>query len=129
MSHKPSPEQPKRTLTRGERNEQTRVFAAFMGALVEQKIKELGSGQVGPGAGTSLSRLRREFTDAIAVLTAHVQRMDRVIGNGEYDTRAQRGQCRAAVLVSVLCAWLDGEDPELAPVLSLLERDIAWSPS
>jgi hypothetical protein len=124
-----SPEPPKRTLTRGERNERTRVFAAFMGALVEQTIKELGSGQVGPGAGTSLGQLRREFTDAIAVLTAHVEHMDRLISEGEHDTRAQRGSCRAAVLVSVLCAWLDGGDPELAPVLSLLERDIAWSPS
>jgi hypothetical protein len=40
--------------------------------------------------------------------------MDRLISGGECDTRARRGRRRAAVLVSVLRASLDGEDPELA---------------
>ena len=128
MSHKLSPKQPERTLMGGESNEQTRVIAALMGALVEETIKELGSGQVGPGAGASPAQLRKEFSDAIAALTAHVRLMDRLINGGERDTRAQRGQCRAALLVSVLRAWLDDEDPELAPALSLLERGIVWFP-
>jgi hypothetical protein len=128
MSHKLSPKRPKRALMVCERNEQTRVVAALMGALVEEAIKELGSGHVGPAAGASPAQLRKEFIDAIAVLTAHVRQMDRLISGGECDTPAQRGRRRTALLVSVLRAWLDGEDSELAPAWSLLERGIAWFP-
>lgn len=128
MSHKLSSKRPKRTLMGGEGNEQTRLIAALMGALVEETIKELGSRQVGPGASASVAQLRKEFSDAIAALTAHVRQMDRLISGGEWDTPAQQGQRRAALLVSVLRVWLDGEDPELAPALSLLERGIVWFP-
>jgi hypothetical protein len=128
MSHKLLPKLPKRTLMGGERNEQTRLIAALMGALVEETIKELDSRQVGPGGGASVAQLGKEFSDAIAVLTVHVGQMDRIISGGERYTPAQRGQRPAAVLVSVLRAWLDGEDPELAPALSLLERGIARFP-
>jgi hypothetical protein len=98
MSHELSLKQPKHTLMVSERNEQTRVIAALMGALVEETIKELGSGQVGPAAGASRAQLRKEFIDAIAVLTAYVRQMERLISGGECDTPAQRGRRRAALL-------------------------------
>jgi hypothetical protein len=125
MSRQLSPEQQEHTLMRGERNEQTRLMAALMGALVEQTIKEFGSGGVGSGAGASLAQLRKEFGDAIAVLTAHVRQTDRLISDGECDTRAQRCQRRSAVLVSVLLAY---RAPARRFSFPLLEQSVSRRP-
>jgi hypothetical protein len=111
----------------GENLERARIFAAFMGVLVEHSIKKLDFGQIAAGADVSLAQLREELGSTIAVLTAHVERIDRLILAGGDVAMAERPQGLAMLLTAVLRTWLDGEDPDLARTMSALDRAGAWA--
>jgi hypothetical protein len=107
--------------------ERARIFAAFMGVLVEQSIKKFDFGQIAAGADVSLVQLREELGSTIAVLAAHVERIDRLVLAGEDVLMAERAEGLAMLLTSVLRTWLDGEDPDLARTMSALDRAGAWA--
>jgi hypothetical protein len=111
----------------GEELERARIVAAFMGLLVEQSIKKLDFSQVAAGTDVSVARLREELGSTIAVLGAHVERIDRLVLAGGDVVRAERGQGLAMLLTAVLRTWLDGEDPDLARTMSALDRAGAWA--
>jgi hypothetical protein len=111
----------------GEELERGRIVAAFMGLLVEQSIKKLDYSQVAAGADVSVARLRQELGSTIAVLAAHVERIDRLVLAGGDVVMAKRGQGLAMLLTAVLRTWLDGEDPDLARTMSALDRAGAWA--
>jgi hypothetical protein len=110
-----------------EKLERARIFAAFMGVLVEQSIKKCDLGQIAAGADVSLAQLREELGSTIAVLAAHVERIDRLALAGGDGVMAERAQGLAMLLTSVLRTWLDGEDPDLARTMSALDRAGAWA--
>jgi hypothetical protein len=105
-----------------EESERTRIVAAFMALFVEQSIKKIDF-----GAGVSLAQLREEFGLTIAVLAAHVERIDRLVLAGENVEMAEPAQGLAMLLSSVLRTWLDGADPDLANIMSALDRAGAWA--
>jgi len=111
----------------GENFERARIFAAFMGVLVEHSIKKLDFGQIAAGADVSLAQLREELGSTIAVLAAHAERIDRLILAGGDVATAERAQGLAMVLTAVLRTWLDGEDQDLACTMSALDRAGAWA--
>jgi hypothetical protein len=110
-----------------EKLERARIFAAFMGVLVEQSIKKCDFGQIAAGADVSLAQLREELGSTIAVMVAHVERIDRLVLAGGDGVMAERAQSLAMLLTSVLRTWLDGEDPDLARTMSALDRAGAWA--
>jgi hypothetical protein len=107
--------------------ERARIFAAFMGALVEHSIKKFDFGRIAAGADVSLARLREDLGSTIAVLAAHVERIDRLVLAGGDIVMAERAQGLAMLLTAVLRTWLDGEDPDLARTMSALDRAGAWA--
>jgi len=98
-----------------------------MGALVEQTIKRMDFGEGGLGADVSLAQLREELGTTMAVLAAEVERIDSLLLTDETVESAQCSQRAAMLLTLVLRAWLDGDDPDLAPALSVLDYTVAWS--
>jgi hypothetical protein len=111
----------------GEELERSRIVAAFMGLLVEQSIKKLDFSHVAARADVSVARLREELGSTIAVLAAHVERIDRLVLAGGDVVMAEPGQGLAMLLTAVLRTWLDGEDPDLARAMSALDRAGAWA--
>jgi hypothetical protein len=111
----------------GEQLERARIVAAFTGLLVEQSIKKIDFGQIATGADVSLAQLRAELGSTMAVLAAHVERIDRLVLAGGNVEMAERAQGLAMLLASVLRTWLDGEDPDLARTISALDRAGAWA--
>jgi len=110
-----------------EESERARIVAAFMGLFVEQSIKKIGFDQIAAGADVPLARLREEFGSTIAVLAAHVEQIDRLVLAGENVETAERAHGLAMLLSAVLRTWLDGEDPDLARIMSALARAGAWA--
>jgi hypothetical protein len=110
-----------------EKLERARVFAALMGVLVEQSIKKFDFGQIATGADVSLAQLRKELRSTIAVLAAHVERIDRMALAGGNVKMVERAQGLAMLLTAVLRSWLDGEDPDLARTMSALDRAGTWA--
>jgi hypothetical protein len=102
--------------------ERARIVAAFVALFVEQTIKKIDL-----GAEVSLMQLREEFGSTIAVLAAHVEQIDRLLLAGENVEMAERAQGLAVLLSSVLRTGLDGADPDLARIISVLERAGAWA--
>jgi hypothetical protein len=107
-----------------EESERARIVAAFMALFVEQAIKKIDF-----GADVSLAQLREEFGLTIAVLAAHLEQIDRLVLAGENVEMAERAQGLAMLLSSVLRTWLDGADPDLASIMSALDRAGAWAPA
>ena len=107
-----------------EESERARIVAAFMALFVEQSIKKIDF-----GADVSLAQLREEFGSTIALLAAHVERIDRLVRAGENVELAERALSLAMLLSSVLRTWLDGADPDLASIMSALDRAGAWASS
>jgi hypothetical protein len=105
-----------------EESERARIVAAFMALFVEQSIRKIDF-----GADVSLGQLREEFGSTIAVLAAHVEQIDRQVLAGENVEKVERALGLAMLLSSVLRTWLDGADPNLASVMSALDRSGAWA--
>jgi hypothetical protein len=105
-----------------EQFERSRVVAAFMALFVEQSIKKINC-----GTDVSLAQLREEFCSTITVLAARVEQIDRLALAGESVEMAERAQGLAVLLSSVLRTWLDGADPDLARIMSALDRAGAWA--
>jgi hypothetical protein len=110
-----------------ERSERASVVALFMGALVEQTIKRMEFGEGGLAADISLAQLREELGTTMAVLAAEMERIDCLLLTDETIESAHCSQRAAMLLAMVLRAWLDGDDPDLAPALSALDCTVAWS--
>jgi hypothetical protein len=125
MSGKPSRRKLARTSLEG--SERARIAAAFMGLLVEQSIKKIGSGRIAAAADASPAQLREELGSTIAILAAQVEKMDRLVFAGEEVEGAERSLRLAVLLTSVLRTWLDGEDPDFARAVSALDRAAAWA--
>jgi hypothetical protein len=102
--------------------ERARIVAAFMALFVEQSIKKINC-----GTEVSLAQLREEFRSTITVLAARVEQIDRVVLAGESVKMAERAQGLAVLLSSVLRTWLDGADPDLARIMSALDRAGTWA--
>jgi hypothetical protein len=56
-----------------------------------------------------------------------VEQIDRLILAGENIEMAERAQGLAMLLSSVPRTWLDGADPDLASIMSALDRVGAWA--
>jgi hypothetical protein len=122
MAGNSSPRGQRSDLRDAEECERVRIVAAFVALFVEQSIKK-----VDLGAGVSLMQLREEFGSTIAVLAAHVEQIDRLLLAGENIEMAERAQGLAVLLSAALRTWLDGADPDLARIISALERAGAWA--
>jgi hypothetical protein len=109
----------------GEACERARIVAAFMGLLVEQSVKRIDIGQIAAAGDVSLVQLRAELDSTIAVLAAHVEKIDRL--GDENVAIAERDRGLAMLLSAVLRTWLDGEDPDLSRAASALDRASAWA--
>jgi hypothetical protein len=120
------PPRKRRRQARGEARERTRIVAAFMGLLVEQSINKIDMGQIGATGDVSLAQLRAELRSTIAVLAAHVERIDRRAVAAENAGMAERDQSLAMLLSTVLRAWLEGGGPDLTRAASALDRASAW---
>jgi AcrR family transcriptional regulator len=59
-----------------------KIVAAFMALLAEQRIEEIGFGDVAARAGVSLAALRGEFGSALSILAAHIKAVDRKVLSG-----------------------------------------------
>ncbi len=122
MTGKLSPRELQSDPRAAEEFERTRIVAAFMALFVEQSIKKIDL-----VVDVSLAQLREELGSTIAVLAAHVEQIDRLLLAGENVGMAERAQGLAVLLSSVLRSWLDGADPDLARIISALERAGAWA--
>jgi hypothetical protein len=111
---------------RGEAPERARIVAAFMGLLVEQTIKKIDVGQIGVAGDVSLAQVRAELRSTIAILAAHVEKIDRRVVAAENAGMAERDQSLAMLLSAVLRAWLEGGGPDLTRAVSALDRASAW---
>ena len=128
MTCKPSSGRRTRPLIDHDRSERASVVALIMGALVEQTIRRMDFGERGLEADVSLAQLREELGTTIAVLAAELERIDSlVLTDDETADSAQRSQRATMLLALVLRAWLDCDDPDLAPALSALDYRVAWS--
>jgi hypothetical protein len=105
-----------------EESERARIVAAFMALFVEWSIKKIDF-----GTDVSLAQVREEFGATIAVLTAQVEQIDRLVLAGENFEMAEPARGLAMLLSSALRTWLDGADPDLASIMSALERADAWA--
>jgi hypothetical protein len=110
-----------------EASERGRIVAAFMGLLVEQSIKKIDIGQIAAAGDVSLAQLRAELGSTIAVLAAHLEKIDRQVLAAENVGAAERDRGLAMLLSGVLRTWLDGQDPELTRAVSALDRAGAWA--
>ena len=70
----------------------------------------------------SIVRLREELDSTIGVLAAHVERIDRLVLAGGDVAMAERGRGLDMLLTAVMRTWLDGENPDLARIVSALDR-------
>ena len=127
MPNKSSRRRQERASLGSEESERARIVAAFMGLFVEQSIKKIDFDQIAAGADVPLARLREEFGSTIAVLAAQVEQIDRLVLAGENVETAERAHGLAMLLSAVLRTWLDGEDPELARIMSALALAGAWA--
>jgi AcrR family transcriptional regulator len=59
-----------------------KAIAALMALLAEQPFENIGLSEVAGRAGLSLSQLRGEFGSTLAILTAHIKAIDRVVLDG-----------------------------------------------
>lgn len=60
-----------------------RAIDAFLALLAEQPFERIGLGDVARRAGLSLSQLRQEFPSVMAILPAHVKRIDAQVLAGD----------------------------------------------
>jgi AcrR family transcriptional regulator len=127
MTSKSSRRKQTRNSLDSETSERARIIAAFTGLLVEQSIRKMDFGKIAAAADVSLAQLREELGSTIAVLAAHVEQIDRLVLAGENVEMAERTHGLAMLLTSVLRAWLEGEDPDLARTMSAIERAGAWT--
>jgi hypothetical protein len=127
MTRTLSPGAPRRCSLESEAYGRAQIVAAFMGLLVEQSIKKIDIGQIAAAGDVSLVQLRAELESTIAVLTAHVEKIDRLALAAESVGIAERDRGLAMLLSAVLRAWLDGEDPDLTHAVSALDRARAWA--
>jgi hypothetical protein len=127
VTHKSSPRsQESRSLDVGA-SERVQIIAAFMGLLVEQSVKKIDIGQVAAAGNVSFMQLRTELDSTIAVLTAHVEKIDRLALADENARIAERDRGLAMLLSAVLRTWLGGEDSDLTRAVSALDRARAWA--
>jgi len=122
MTVKSSPGRQESASVDAQESGRARIVAAFMALFVEQSIRKIDF-----GTDVSLGQVRGEFGSTIAVLAAHVEQMDRLVLADENVEMAERALGLAMLLSSVLRTWLDGADPDLAGVLSALDRAGAWA--
>jgi hypothetical protein len=126
LRRKSSPREQTGSSLDGEASERARIVAVFMGVLVEQSVKRIDIGQIAAAGDVSLVQLRAELDSTIAVLAAHVEKIDRLALADESVGVAERDRL-AMLLSAVLRTWLDGEDPDLSRAVSALDRVSAWT--
>lgn len=127
MTRKSSPCPQRRCSLDREAPARASIVAAYMGVLVEQSIKRIDIGQIAAAADISPAHLRAELGSTIAVLAAHVEKIDRLALAAEGVGMAQRDQGLAILLSAVLRAWLGGKNPDLTRAVSALDRASAWA--
>jgi hypothetical protein len=126
LRRKSSPRKQTGSSLDGQASERARIVAVFMGVLVEQSVKRIDIGQIAAAGDVSLVQLRAELDSTIAVLAAHVEKIDRLAFSDESVGISERDRL-AMLLSAVLRTWLDGEDPDLSRAVSALDRVSAWA--
>jgi AcrR family transcriptional regulator len=95
-----------------------RVTDAFIQLLAEKPIEEIGLGEIARNAGVSLAELRASFDSTLAVLAAHVRRIDQQVLAGEDRDLAEESPRER--LFDVLMRRIELLDPHKDAVRSLL---------
>jgi AcrR family transcriptional regulator len=56
-----------------------KIIAAFLALLAEQRIEQIGFGDIAEAAGVSLAQMRGEFPSTLAILAAYLKSLDRAV--------------------------------------------------
>ena len=98
---------------------------AFLALLAEQPFERIGLADVARRAGLTLSQLREEFSSVMAILPAHVKRVDaQVLAGGDGDMAQETPREK---LFDVLMRRLEALAPHKAAMRSLM-RSAARNP-
>lgn len=95
-----------------------RAIDAFLALLAEQPFERIGLGDVARRAGLSLSQLRQEFPSVMAILPAHVKRIDERVLAG--DTADMAEESPREKLFDLLMRRLEILAPHKAAMRSLM---------
>jgi AcrR family transcriptional regulator len=102
-----------------------RLVDAFLALLAEQPFERIGLGDVARRAGLTLSQLRQEFSSVMAILPAHVKRVDAQVLEG--DTADMADETPREKLFDLLMRRLEILAPHKAAMRSLM-RSAARNP-
>ena len=101
------------------------IIAAFMALLAEQRIEEIGFGDIAARAGVSLATCRTEFGSTLSILAAHSKELDRkVLADVDADMAEEPPRER---LFDVLMRRLELMAPHREAMRSLL-RSLSRNP-
>jgi AcrR family transcriptional regulator len=95
-----------------------KIIAAFLTVLAEKPIEQIGFAEIAKGAGVSLTRMRGEFSSALAIFAAHVKAIDRAVLAEDFSDMAEEPPRER--LFDVLMRRLEVMAPYRAAVRSLL---------
>lgn len=99
-------------------SDRDRIIDAFLGLLATRPIEEIGLGDIAAGAGVSLSALRGEFPGKLAILAAHIKKIDRkVLEDEDADMADEPARER---LFDVLMRRIEALTPHKQAVRSLM---------
>jgi len=76
---RPESAKPKAPAVPPDGTDREKIIAAFMALLAEQRIEEIGFGDIAARAGVSLGVLRGEFGSTLAIVAAHSKAIDRQV--------------------------------------------------
>jgi AcrR family transcriptional regulator len=100
------------------RSDRDKIIAALMTLLAEMPFEEIGLADIAAGSGVSLAELRGQFASKLAILAAHIKRIDReVLAGGEADIAEEPARER---LFDVLMRRIEALAPEREAIRSLM---------